>query len=271
MIKSLMDMSRFTRGHNQFPEILMLFMLEMKARSGTGARLLAGVLPVPAKRTVDMYNNSGAGVAGHCVMFGVQTYLAREVSEYEQGHFHINSCLFSRCMHWTTSCPYIQLYLQSIMQAAVDDGLEGDELLAVRAGVENVHVCFDGCKIPGVCIRALLQLVLADQVPKVPVCIVHYLCSVMLLQGKTKSNRSGHSQGFSESMFSRHNAALEGAKQREQDPADKDYDGITKRELLEFAVNQGLAGNDLMIWCASSVKKYKGRGVEVIIRAESKT
>ena len=59
--------------------------------------------------------------------------------------------------------------LKSIMQAAVDDGLEGDELLAVRAGVENVHVCFDGCKIPGVRIRALLQSVLADQVPKVPV------------------------------------------------------------------------------------------------------
>jgi hypothetical protein len=43
------------------------------------------------------------------------------------------------------------------------------ELLAVRAGVENVHVCFDGCKIPRVRIRALLQSVLADQVPKVPV------------------------------------------------------------------------------------------------------
>lgn len=259
----MMDMSRFTRGQNQFPEIVMLFMLEMRSRSGTACRLLAGTLPVPARRTVDMYSNSGAGVAGHCVMFGVQTYLAREVSALVQHSLlgpppsiHLSACaptLLPRCV-------------QAIIQAAINDGLTGDALLDVRARIENVHVSFDGCKIPAVRRKLASPIGSAWCMHESQGSLMHFF----LLQGKTKSNPGGYSQGYSESMFSRHNAAHEGAKQREQDPTAADCDGITKQELLEFAVNQGLAGNDLMIWCASSVGKYKNRGVEAIIRVENK-
>ncbi len=76
---SLLDIARFNRGHNKFPSVLMLFLLELKSRSGTAARLASSVLPVPSMRTVDKYNNSGAAVAGFCELFETQTFLQREV------------------------------------------------------------------------------------------------------------------------------------------------------------------------------------------------
>ena len=70
-------------------------------------------------------------------------------------------------------------------------------------------------------------------------------------------------------MFSRHNAAHEAAAH--PDAETKASEGATKQELMEFALNQGLAGNDLMIWCASSARKYKGHGVYSILRMEYKS
>jgi hypothetical protein len=70
-------------------------------------------------------------------------------------------------------------------------------------------------------------------------------------------------------MFSRHNAAHEAAVH--PDAETKASEGVTKQELMEFALNQGLAGNDLMIWCVSSARKYKGHGVYSILRMEYKS